>query len=157
MTGGGTFGLSNAVLIPKVVEMLDVKPTVTIPLKGFSMRPFLEDGRDKALLAKPDDIKEGDAVLAEVAPGRYVLHRLVGIDGERMTLLGDGNLHPEHCLAGDIRAKAVGFYRKGRRKPDMTDGRKWRAYSWVWTRLLPVRRWLLAFYRRIWIPLFGAV
>ena len=70
-------------------------------------------------------------------------HRIVNIDGERVTLRGDGNLSEEHCMVGDIRAVAVGFLRKGRQKPDMTSGRKWRAYSWLWTRLLPIRRWLL--------------
>lgn len=149
--------LPNAALMPEIVRLLETTPTVTLPLKGISMRPFLEDGRDKALLTKPHGVKVGDPVLAEIAPGHYVLHRIVAIDGDAITLLGDGNITPEHCLRGDIRATAIGFYRKGRQKPDMTDGRKWRNYSKVWMALRPVRRWLLAFYRRIWLKLFKPV
>lgn len=149
--------LPNAVLIPKIVEILKHGKTVTLPLKGFSMRPFLEDGRDKALLTKPGKVKVGDPILAETAPKHYVLHRVVKIDGDHITLLGDGNLLPEHCTVADVRAAVIGFYRKGRKKLDRVDGRKWKVYSFVWMTLRPVRRWLLGFYRRIWIPIFGTI
>lgn len=149
--------IPNAVLIPQVIQLIKGGHTVTLPLKGYSMRPFLEDGRDKALLTVPKDVKVGDPVLAEIAKGHYVLHRIVSIDGENVTLLGDGNLTPEHCKTSDIRASVTGFYRKGRKTLDRIDGKKWKRYSSVWVALRPVRRWLLAFYRRIWIPLFGTV
>ena len=138
-----TIQMANAVLLPEVVRLLEEGHTVTLPLRGYSMRPFLEDGRDKALLRKPESINVGDAVLAEIAPRHYVLHRIVSIEGDRVTLRGDGNLGVEHCRLGDVKATAVGFYRKGREQLDRTDGRKWRIYSWVWTRLLPLRRYLL--------------
>lgn len=138
-----TIQMANAVLLPEVVRLLEEGHTVTLPLRGYSMRPFLEDGRDKALLRKPVSINVGDAVLAEIAPKHFVLHRIVSIKGDHVTLRGDGNLGVEHCRLGDVKATAVGFYRKGREQLDSTDGRKWRIYSWVWTRLLPLRRYLL--------------
>ena len=49
---------SNAQLLPEVVKMLNEGHTVTLPLKGYSMRPFLENGRDKALLIKVQDLKK---------------------------------------------------------------------------------------------------
>ena len=137
-----------------MVELLKEGHTVTLPLRGRSMRPFLEDGRDKAILKIVDNYKEGDAVLAEISKGHFVLHRLIRIEGQKVTLRGDGNLGDEHCTLADIRAKAIGFYRKGRSKLDSTDGRKWRIYSWIWMRLTPVRRWPLAFHRRIWLKIF---
>ena len=135
--------MANALLLPQVVSMLEEGHTVTLPLRGFSMRPFLEDGRDKALLRKPERINVGDAVLAEIAPKHYVLHRIVDIQGDKVTLRGDGNINVERCRLSNVKATAVGFYRKGRKKLDSTSGRKWRIYSWVWTRLLPLRRYLL--------------
>lgn len=149
--------LPNAEFLPRIVDLLQEGHSVTLSLRGFSMRPFLEDRRDRALLCKASSPKVGEPVLAEVSPGVFVLHRIVGIEGQQVTLLGDGNLAPEHCRLEDIRAQVVGFYRKGRTTLDPTDGRKWRTYSWVWTHLYPVRRYLLAAYRRIWIPLFGAL
>ncbi len=136
----------NDVFIPFVLEELRQAPgkTAVINLRGNSMRPFLKNERDKAILSlATDDCHKGDAVLAEVTPKHYVLHRIVGIDGNNITLRGDGNLGNEYCQTKDIRAKAVGFLRKGNSKPDLTTGIKWRSYSWMWTRLYPIRRYLL--------------
>ena len=135
--------MRNDVLLPFVVEQLQAGHTVTLPLRGRSMRPFLEDGRDKALLKAIDHPQVNDAVLAEITKGHFVLHRIIKIDGQQVTLRGDGNLNVEHCMLDDIRAKAIGFYRKGRNKLDSTESRKWRIYSWWWTRLYPIHRYLL--------------
>ena len=107
----------NAVLLPEVVRMLDEGHSVTLRLRGFSMRPFLENNRDKALLKKAGEVKVGDAVLAEIEKGKYVLHRIVKIEGDDITLLGDGNLRTEHCKTGDIRASVEGSQRKRETRP----------------------------------------
>lgn len=148
---------SNAQLLPEVVKMLNEGHTVTLPLKGYSMRPFLENGRDKALLIKVQHLKKGDSVLAEVRPGHYVLHRIVAIHSNRVVLCGDGNLANEYCRQEDVRASVIGFYRKGRNTLDRIDGCKWRIYSMIWVNLRPFRRILLSVYRRFWIKYFGAL
>ena len=135
--------LPNDEFLPHVVALVEEGHTVTLPLRGRSMRPFLEDGRDKALLAAPTDINVGDAVLAEIQPGHYVLHRIIEIIEKQVTLRGDGNLGNEYCRIEDIRAKTIAFYRKGRTKADSITGLKWRLYSAIWTRLYPIRRYLL--------------
>ncbi len=149
--------IENCKFLPEVIKLLNEGHTVTLLLKGFSMRPFLEDNRDKALLSKAKDIQVGDAVLAETAPKHYVLHRIIKIQGETVTLRGDGNLGTEVCHINDVHGLAIGFYRKGRTKLDKTNGIKWRTYSHIWMALYPIRRYLLAAYRRIWIPLFGPI
>lgn len=143
--------IANAVLLPEVIALVERGHSVTLPLRGCSMRPFLEDGRDKALLVKADagTLKCGDVVLAEIVPHKYVLHRLVGISGNNITLLGDGNLTPEHCRLDDVKAVAIGFYRKGNATLDSVGTVKWRLYSAVWMFLRPMRRYLLAVYRLI--------
>lgn len=148
---------SNATFLPEVVKMMDEGHTVTLRLRGYSMRPFLEDDRDKALLTKATTFSMGDAVLAETAPRHYVLHRIVKIDGDHVTLRGDGNLAEEHCLTSDVKGFVIGFYRKGRDRMDKTNGWKWCTYSFFWTHLYPVRRYLLAFYRHIWLKLFKPI
>lgn len=146
---------ANSLLLPEIVKMLNEGHSVTLLLRGYSMRPFLEDGRDKALLTSAHDVKVGDAVLAEISPKHFVLHRIIRLEGNNVTLRGDGNLGIETCKLEDIKASVIGFYRKGSKKIDRTDGKKWRIYSAIWTRLFPFRRYLLAAYRRIWMPLFG--
>lgn len=142
---------SNAELIPEIVRLIDEGHTVTLGLRGYSMRPFLEDNRDKALLVQVNCPEVGMPVLAEVGERHYVLHRIVSINGDDVVLRGDGNIGTERCRLQDIKAEAIGFYRKGRSHMDETRGWKWRFYSVLWTRLTPlfVRRIVLAIYRRI--------
>lgn len=141
---------ANELIIPEIIKMLNQGHSMTIGLRGYSMRPFLEDRRDKALLTKASNISVGDVVLAEIAPKRYALHRIIKINGDNITLRGDGNLNTEHCHRKDIHGFAKGFYRKGRNKLDSTSSRKWRIYSMIWTRLFPIRRCLLFAYRKLW-------
>ncbi len=115
------------------------------------MRPFLEDNRDKALLSKAQPPHVGDVVLAEITPGHYVLHRITKVRGSHITLQGDGNLNTEECETENIKGFAIGFYRKGSQTLDKTNGLKWRIYSAFWIFLRPIRRYLLAFHRRIWL------
>lgn len=131
--------------------------TVTLRLHGISMRPFLEDNRDKALIKKATSPHVGDPVLAEITPRHYVLHRIIDIDNDNVTLRGDGNIGTEHCHLNDVKGAVIGFYRKGKTELDRTDGWKWKIYSSIWTRLFPLRRYLLAFYKRVWIPIFGTL
>lgn len=147
MTDIANITISNDIIIPHFIEEMNNGHTVTFRPKGRSMRPFLEDGRDKVVLKKATEINIGDVVLAEVAKGTYVLHRVVNVTDGRVILRGDGNINTENCTLDDIHGTAVAFYRKGRRKPDYTTGMKWRIYSALWTRLLPLRRYLLYAYR----------
>lgn len=118
---------------------------VTITVSGRSMRPFIEHKRDKVVLVRAGAARKGDVVLARTAEKGYVLHRVAATDNGRCVLRGDGNLDTEHCCADDIVAKVSAVIRKTRRFD--VDGKVWRTYSFVWMRLLPLRRYLLALHR----------
>ena len=123
--------MDNARFLPEVIALANEGHDVTIPLRGFSMRPFLEDGRDLAILTKIDrPLKVGDIVLAELSPGRYALHRIFRLNKTHVQMLGDGNLTPDPIIRHE-------------------DGKKFQRYSKVWMRVRPVRRWLLAIWRRL--------
>lgn len=142
-------GKSNKELIPELISLINQGHTVTIGLKGNSMRPFLEDNRDKAIIDSVDSINIGDVVLAEVAKNKYVVHRIVNINNDRITLRGDGNIHTEECARTNIHGKVIGFYRKGRKTMESTQSFKWKLYSSIWMGLLPIRRYLLYINRQI--------
>ena len=142
---------ANANFMPEVVALINEGHSVTINLRGISMRPFLEDNRDKAVLVKPTGIRIGDPVLAEPDRGFYVLHRVIKIEGENITLLGDGNpvSQREYCTLDDIRGTVRGFYRKGSHRMDSTTGLRWRLYSFFWMNTMPLRRYILYAYRKL--------
>ena len=88
------------------------------------------------------DVNVGDMLLVRL-DGRYVLHRCIRKDGNRLTLMGDGNLvGTESCTTDDVLGTVVGIIRNGKEhKPG--DGRLWRGP------LKPFRRYILAIYRRL--------
>lgn len=143
--------LNNAEFLPHVIALANEGHDVTIPLRGFSMRPFLEDGRDLAILCKIDrPLKIGDIVLAELSPGRYALHRIYRLNKTHVQMLGDGNLSPDPVIKHeDVKVLVKAFLRKGSKNPDYVDGKKFQRYSKIWMKVTPVRRWLLAIWRRL--------
>ncbi len=144
-----TVQYANSVFVPKIIELLDEGHTVTINLRGYSMRPYLENNRDKALIRKIGIPRKGDIVLAETQPKVYVIHRIIKINGDDITLRGDGNMNCEYCKRSDLKGYVIGFYRKGRSTLEKTNSPGWILYSVVWNFLFPIRRYLLFIYRRL--------
>ena len=136
-------------IIDEAIRLVDEGVSVTLPVNGNSMLPFIIGGKESVILQQPELPKVGGVVLAWADGYRYVVHRIVRIDGERVTLMGDGNLMgTEHCLIGDIKARVTHVVdAKGRTHYLYKGWRKLAAKVWFWLR--PVRRYLLAIYRRL--------
>ncbi|MBQ5495892.1 MAG: S24/S26 family peptidase [Prevotella sp.] len=136
-------------IIEEAIRLVREGVSVTLPVNGNSMLPFIIGGKESVILQQPELPKVGGVVLAWADGYRYVVHRIVRIDGERVTLMGDGNLMgTEHCLIGDIKARVTHVVdAKGRTHYLYKGWRKLAAKVWFWLR--PVRRYLLAIYRRL--------
>ena len=143
--------MSDNEIIENAVQLVNEGLRVTFPVKGYSMLPFIIGSRESVDLVKPVDLRVGDVVLAWVEGCRYVIHRIIRIDGDRVTLMGDGNIQGhEHCALNEVAAKAVAVVTARGRHHDLYA--PWRQHAMrLWWRLLPVRRWLLAIYRRTWL------
>ena len=139
----------NSVFLPEVVRLVREGRRVKMMAQGYSMRPFVENGRDMLVFGLPDSIVVGDVVLAEYTKGRFVCHRIVWMDDDVVTLRGDGNTcGVEVVRRVNVLAKVVQIERKGKCY-DLATSRWWKCYSFLWCRLLPIRRYLLAIYRRL--------
>lgn len=146
--------VSDQEIIRNAVQLVQEGLRVTFPVKGYSMLPFIIGGVESVDLVQPGDPQVGQVVLAWVDGCRYVVHRIVRIEGDGVTLMGDGNITGvEHCRKSDVAALALNVVtRRGRHCPLYAP---WRVRaSRLWWRLLPVRRWILAVYRRTWLKLF---
>ena len=138
--------LPNELFLKEVRELISDGHDVTLRVRGVSMRPFLEDRRDKIVLTRLEETKVGDAVLAEIAPGKYVYHRIISIEGDKVTLRGDGNVYgTEQCRLADVAAATKELIRKGRSYS--AQGKAWRYYSALWPSWSFARRVLLKLYR----------
>ena len=147
--------VENEILIPEMAELLAEGKDVCFTPTGVSMRPFIEGGRDSVILRKATRVRVGDIVLAAVsgqqseisgqksAGGHYVLHRVIAVDGDQVTLQGDGNLTgTEQCTMAHVLGTVVRIETpRGRRKP-LTRGR-------LWYRIRGGRKWWLKIYRKL--------
>lgn len=141
--------LPNDVLLGEVKALIAQGHDVTLRVRGISMHPFLEDRRDKIVLTRLVRAPQvGDAVLAEIAPGTYVYHRIIRIEGDMVTLKGDGNVQStEQCHIGHVVAATKHLIRK--EKAYSPEGKVWHCYSVLWPQWPLARRILLAIYRRL--------
>lgn len=144
--------MPNAVLLGEVKQFLREGRRVILQVKGNSMLPFIRGGRDSVELMAESSYGIGDIVLAEIDKGHYVLHRIVAIGGheaaDKVVLMGDGNLRgTEECMRSELVGMVRLILKNGREIDPNT--RKERRKAEIWRRLLPVRRWLLAIYKRI--------
>ena len=91
----------NDILISEIKRAIEQGKTATFRVKGYSMRPFLDNNRDivKIEHITPEAISVRDVVLAEIEPKQYVLHRVISRTDNQLTLKGDGNVKGvEHCI-----------------------------------------------------------
>lgn len=148
--------IPTAALVPTWQAILASGRTVTLRVRGRSMRPLWHHNRDSVCLsALTQPLAVGQVVLAEVSPDCYVIHRIMALREDLLVLRGDGNAYtreycPPHKVLGIIRAFTL--HRFGRRYTFTTDGWLWQFYSALWPSRGLLRRGLLKLDR--W--LFGA-
>lgn len=135
--------IPNDILLGEVTSLLAGGQEVVIMTKGSSMQPFLQSEKDSVALRKKADVEVGDIVLAHLGGGRYVLHRIISVTGDKVTLMGDGNIQStEQCSKSDISGTVVRIIKASGRESVPGKGRFWRAMK-------PFRRYILAIYRRL--------
>ena len=142
--------IPNAVMLGEVKKLLAEGRTVVILTKGLSMLPFIRGDKDSVVLAKAATIAPGDIALAEITPGKWVLHRVIEVEGEKVTLRGDGNIRGiENCAIGDVAGVVTEIRRpNGKTTDPRTAKARKRWHGWCSTPLLIRRAWL-SFYRRV--------
>ena len=137
--------LPNEIFLEEVGSLLAEGREVEMMTKGTSMLPFIVGDRDSVILKKEscDSLRPGDIVLARRSPGNYVLHRIVAVAGDRVTLRGDGNVYGIETVGiEDILGKVTAVVSPSGRK-------RVPGNAYLWRSLNPfVRRCFLALYRR---------
>jgi hypothetical protein len=135
--------IPDKLVIHEAIRLVNEGISVTLPVNGRSMLPFIIGGKDSVILQKPATLHKGDVVLAWVNNHHYVIHRIIGISGNNITLMGDGNLAlTEHCTTGDVKA-TVTHVVDAKGHTHYIYNRWHRIAAWLWYYLRPVRRYLL--------------
>ena len=140
--------MTDSIIIEEAIRLVGEGVSVTLPVNGNSMLPFIIGGKESVIL-QPVEPQKGDVVLAWVKGGYYVVHRIIAIDGDTVTLMGDGNLSiTEQCTVDDIKARVTHVVDANGQRHKI-DNLWRRVAARLWWHLLPKRRYLLAIYRRL--------
>lgn len=147
---GKTILKDKALMMEQIRTLVAEGKTVSLTVKGWSMNPFLSNMRDTITLGPWEDsqIRKGCVALVRDLRGNYLIHRIIKRDGNMVTLMGDGNVaQTEKATLDNVIAIMYEIDRKGRKYTP--ESFVWKAYSWIWDKLTPVRRYPLWLWRHM--------
>lgn len=132
-----------------IEQMISEGKDVEVRCFGGSMNPYLRgDGSEVIVVSpfSPEELTPG-AIVAFCYQGKYICHRILRCNGEKLLIRGDGLMkEQEQVLVSDI----IGIVRtiiRRNGKPVSTQSKVARLYWRCWSFLFPVRKYLLFFYR----------
>jgi hypothetical protein len=129
--------IANRELFSIVRDTLLEGSTVRIAVNGQSMLPFFRSGSTITLRPiEEGDIRKYNVVMADAGES-FVVHRIIEVGEEEVTLLGDGNYLGTERVE---RNKIYGIV-------DCSALHIFFAKIWLWMR--PVRRYPIAIFRRV--------
>jgi len=137
--------------MPLVLAALESNQRVRMTAMGSSMFPFIRGGDVVEIEPIRSAPLAGDVVLAQrdlMPEGeRYVVHRIVRIEGEMYFLRGDAQKNCEGPFTRrDILGRAVLVFQKGRTR--RLDHGIWRRAGFAWNRCAPLNLWLFQLTRQ---------
>ncbi len=150
--------IDNDIFFAQAISLLKKGRSVTIPVHGYSMMPFIRNLRDSVTLEGAESgtpeglprkkVKTGDIVLFRFRD-RYLMHRILQIRNGIAEIQGDGVVcSKEHCSLDEIYGIVTCILKDGKKKID--------PYSYIsglklalWNLFSPLRRYLLAIMRRL--------
>lgn len=126
-------------LMPLFRERLAAGQKVRFSPRGMSMLPMLRPGIDTVVLSPvPETLQKYDLPLYQRQDGKYVLHRIVAVEGDTYTCMGDNQFYPEGGLTREQMIALVTAFTRGKREYAVTDIR-YRLYCCFWHVSRPVR------------------
>ena len=143
--------LSNELFFAEVEQLISQGESITITIKGNSMRPWLQNSKHKVIV-KPlaDSILQcGDIALFRYK-GKHILHRVVKIENDKITFSGDGNIGiKEQASKDDVIALVESIITPSGRVIECNSS-EWKTKSKLWLALPKfARRIILGILRRL--------
>ncbi len=129
-----------------IEETLSRGDSVRLIVTGNSMYPLLHSKKDTVLLAPAETVKKYDITFHKRQDGRYILHRVVGINPDgTYNIAGDNELKPEPPVSREqIIGVVTEFTRWG--KTCRPKGIGYWLYVRIWCLLMPWR-WKIVNFR----------
>lgn len=142
--------LPKEAFFSEILEQIAQGKTVCIGAQGRSMLPLIHSGEDSLYLRalSESSIVPGNIILGRTNEGFYVIHRIERVEGNRITLRGDGNPYQREIIhrSGAL-AELVYFEHRGLRIGPKHW--RWRMCQSLWPSNGMARRALLYLYRHL--------
>lgn len=126
-----TRNIANDLFFASAEEFLREGRSVEMRVKGFSMRPFVRNGRDDVVLSPIAgvEVRRGMVVLFRYR-GRHVLHRVRKVEDGKLSIEGDGNYRiTERAACEDVVAWVSEVRLGGRQRGFAYGSCRWRVRS----------------------------
>lgn len=105
---------------------------------GDSMEPLLFHRDTHIVIVKVDHrLKKGELPLYRRPSGQYVLHRVIGVDGDFYYTRGDNRFAEERVPCEWVIGVATEIFRHERHI--LVTDRSYQLYVWLWDKSYPVR------------------
>lgn len=128
---------SHTEIFSVVRDILLEGQSVKVAVKGQSMLPFFISGSTITLRPIESDDFQKYAVVFADAGDHFVVHRIIALEGDNVTLLGDGNIYGTETMS---RSKVYGI---------VDCSKVHILLAKLWLAMRPIRRFPLAIFRRI--------
>lgn len=138
-----------------IEETLSRGDSVRLTVTGNSMYPLLHSRRDTVVIAPAKTVKKYDITFHKRKDGRYILHRVVGINRDgTYNIAGDNEYKPEPpVLREQILGVVTEFTRWG--KTCHPKGFRYWLFVRIWCLLMPWRWQIVNFRLRKYRHRFG--
>lgn len=131
--------------VPLLKETIGANKDFTMPVKGTSMLPFINE-KHLVKLTAPVDLKKNDIIFYQRTNGQYVLHRIYKVEKDYYVLMGDNQTQEEKPIYNNqILAKAKEIIKKN--KIHKLKGFGYRIYVFFWHNKI-IRKLFFPFTRR---------
>lgn len=135
-------------LVQVILMQLETAKKASLTVTGYSMRPMLRQLKDSVILGPVDGkLKQGDIALYLRDNGRYVLHRVIRLNGDGYLFCGDNQAELEPVRQDQLIAVVTGYTKNG--QPRSLDRTGYRLYSFAMVKLFRLRKCYIWLRRRL--------
>lgn len=120
-------------------ELLRRDGVLVYKTRGVSMRPLFRENRDLVTIRpyRGGGLQKYDVPLYRRSDGRFLLHRVIGVQNGAYVIRGDNTFEKEFVPESRVVGVLTEFRRKGKRHTVEESG--YRTYARLWNTVYPVR------------------
>ena len=97
--------VATADLYPVIADVVASGGSFDFIPGGTSMLPTLNGSSDVVTLCKAESVQKGDIILFKRDNGQFILHRVIAVSGDELTVRGDNVYGAESVMLTDVLAK----------------------------------------------------